>query len=188
MKTKDFKNIYRNLRPEEQAKMTFKSLTNDDTKSAMQIRDSVKRYDYNGIDINYRTTLNGIYDVCSLLAIEFWKTHSLYMSSLFVRANYRVNDTRSDDAIKSDMENTFHFARKLMAIGCVLKSVCESQSIDIDTVLKATGAKDFGGVDIGSCELDDSFTEYYLNTLALCESLITGAALTKQQENNLRLI
>lgn len=179
MKPTDFKKMYGNLSPEELAKITFNSLISGDTKLANQICDSVPRHNYNRVDVDYSKTLDKIFEACSLLAIEYWKTNSQYMSFLFLKSDSKTDDV---DTVKLDIEHGINARRKLMAIGCVLKSFCESQCLDIEAVLKFVGNTNFAGVDIESCELEDSFIEYYSSMLALCESLLTGETLSKQHD------
>lgn len=82
MKKEKIDKLYGMLSAEQQAKLTFKAILDNDLKKADEISSRVPRFNYYAADMAYINTLQRIFDVVGIWTSEYWKTKCKMMSAM----------------------------------------------------------------------------------------------------------
>jgi len=179
MKQTDIDKLYKNLTPQERAKMAFEALCFGDGDTANKITNSVPRYTYKSVDLDYRKPLEEYFQVAFLWSVEYWKCYSKMLSVIGLQASFPVSsEGKSDIEKKAELNklSVMHdvWEQRLIALGLILKALEKSHGIGINTLPHLADAHTVYGLEFEPEHLESDALEYYEMYLAMFICLIDG--------------
>ena len=167
MKLKDVDRLYDSMNPNTLAVMAFESLIKGDRATVSSITKSVPRYNYNAVDVKYRSKINRFYQIASLWSIEYWKCNSKMLA--FTALSLIENDKQALEEVNAAVT---HWQNKLKALVMMLDQLNESYGLDTKILPYYAGVSNIKGLGEDPNSLPKSASIFYDNYLQLFKSLL----------------
>jgi len=169
MKLKDVNKLYESMKPKTLAAMTFESLIRSDRKTANAITDSVPRYTYEAVDIEYRDAIDHFFNIASIWTVEYWKCYAKLLASLLKRS---ISEGIEEKEKAHDLID--FWKERIDALSILTDALNEEFGLDRMAILNYAGISKVGSDNKNVDILSEDARLYYSNHLEVFKSLVHG--------------
>lgn len=139
MKQDRISKMYEGLSSKELAVLSFHCMTDMNELERERVAGAVPVKAYICPDLIYRRWLDGLCNMASLYAIEYWHLYSRSLEATV--AMHVMEEANLMDKAKSAFEASTIWKSRLLALDCALLIVSEEYGIDPDAVRSMAGSK-----------------------------------------------